>query len=203
VAGVAGLSVPFLHRGPRPPTQMMRAVYGDQFFYMLYFQQPDVPDADLGRDAATTMRRMLLSAGRVGDSLIAAMSSDAEGFVDRLPEPDGLPDWISADELATYVDTFSRTGFTGAINWYRNLDRNWELTEHLAERKVEVPSLFVGGGADPVLLMTPPSTMDGWVTDHRGDVIVPGAGHWVQQQAPDEVNAALVGFVESVRGDGS
>ena len=77
------------------------------------------------------------------------------------------------------------------------------FTEHLAERKIEVPSLFVGGGADPVLLMSPPSTMDGWVTDHRGDVIVPGAGHWVQQQAPDEVNAALVGFVDSVRGEGS
>ena len=198
VTGVAGLSVPFLHRGPRPPTQMMRAVYGDQFFYMLYFQQPDVPDADLGRDAATTMRRMLLSAGRVGDALIAAMGSDAEGFVDRLPEPDGLPDWISGDELATYVDTFSRTGFTGAINWYRNLDRNWELTEPVADRKVEAPSLFVGGALDPVLLMSPPDAQEAWLADHRGSVVVEGAGHWVQQEAPEAVNAALLDFLGGI-----
>ena len=80
-----------------------------------------------------------------------------------MPEPHGLPGWLSQDELDAYIAEFTRTGFTGGINWYRNLDRNWELTAHLAERKIEVPSLFVGGAADPVLLMTPPSTMDGWV----------------------------------------
>ena len=95
------------------------------------------------------------------------------------------------------------TGFTGGINWYRNLDRNWELTAHLAGAKVEAPALFVGGSSDPVLLMTPPAVMDGWVPDLRGTVLVDGAGHWVQQERPDEVNAALVRFVEAVRGEGS
>jgi pimeloyl-ACP methyl ester carboxylesterase len=203
VAGVVGMSVPFVPRGPVPPVQAMRQIFADAFFYMTYFQEPGVADADLGRDPAATMRRMLCGATTDGAGLDPSFfANDGRGFVERLPDPDGLPGWLRQDELDAYVHEFERTGFTGGINWYRNLDRNWRLTEHLADAKIEVPSLFVGGGADPVLLMTPPSTMDGWVTDHRGDVIVPGAGHWVQQQAPDEVNAALVGFVESVRGGG-
>ena len=205
VAGVVGMSVPFVPRGALPPTQFMRQALGDMFFYMLYFQEPGVADADLGADPATTMRRMLGGVSTEGGSGPdpSFFANDGRGFVERMPEPAALPDWLSQAELDAYVGEFERTGFTGGVNWYRNLDRNWELTEHLAERKVEVPSLFIGGGADPVLLMSPPSTMDGWVTDHRGDVIVPGAGHWVQQQSPDEVNAALVEFIGSVRGEGS
>ena len=203
VAGIVGMSVPFVPRGAMPPTQFMRQVMGDAFFYMLYFQEPGVADADLGRDAGATMRRMLCGLTTEGSGPDPSFfANDGRGFVDRMPEPQGLPGWLSQDELDAYIAEFTRTGFTGGINWYRNLDRNWELTADLAERKIEVPSLFVGGAADPVLLMTPPSTMDGWVTDHRGDVLVPGAGHWVQQEAPDEVNAALVGFIDSIRGAG-
>jgi pimeloyl-ACP methyl ester carboxylesterase len=205
VAGVVGMSVPFLPRGALPPTQLMRQVMGDAFFYMLYFQQPGAADADLGRDPATTMTRLLAatmpsSHGALDTAMFAA---DGRGFVERLPEPDGLPGWLAPDELDHYIAEFTRTGFTGGINWYRNLDRNWELTAHLAGAKVEAPALFVGGSSDPVLLMTPPAVMDGWVPDLRGTVLVDGAGHWVQQERADEVNAALVGFVEAVRGEGS
>src|SRR4029077_4930497 len=79
--------------------------------------------------------------------------------------------------------------------WYRNFDRNWALTERIDGAKVTVPSLFIGGTADPVLLMSPPAIMDGWVTDHRGNVLVEGAGHWVQQEDPEAVNAALLDFL--------
>jgi len=204
VAGVVGMSVPFIPRAPAPPIQIMRQVFAGSFFYMVYFQDPDVADAELGADPATTMRRLLAGAtmGEGGD-MTSFFADDGRGFVDRLPEPDALPGWLTQDELDAYVGEFERTGFTGGINWYRNLDRNWELTASLGDRKVEVPSLFIGGADDPVLMMTPPSTMEGWVADHRGDVIVPGAGHWVQQEDPDAVNAALVGFVDSVRGEGS
>ena len=78
------------------------------------------------------------------------------------------------------------------MNWYRNFDRNWHLTEHVAGATVTMPSLFVGGALDPVLAMNPPSVMDGHLDDHRGTVLVDGAGHWVQQERPDEVNAALL-----------
>jgi pimeloyl-ACP methyl ester carboxylesterase len=125
-------------------------------------------------------------------------ANDGRGFVERMPEPEGLPEWLTQEELDHYVTEFSRTGFTGGINWYRNFDRNWSLTEHLDGAKVEVPSLFIGGSADPVLVMAPPSIADGWLTDHRGDHLVDGAGHWVQQERPDEVNAALLDFIRSL-----
>ena len=198
VAGVVGMSVPFLPRSPMAPIQVMRQVFGDAFFYILYFQEPGVADADLGRDPATTMRRMLAGLRlpeEDGFDVGAASASDGRGFVERLPEADGLPSWLTQAELDHYVAEFTRTGFTGGINWYRNFDRNWALTERIDGAKVTVPSLFIGGSADPVLLMSPPAIMDGWVTDHRGNVLVEGAGHWVQQERPEAVNAALLDFL--------
>ena len=121
-------------------------------------------------------------------------------MVDRLPEPERLPDWLRQEELDHYVEEFTRTGFTGGINWYRNFDRNWELTEHLDGAKVEVPSFFVGGADDPVLTMSPPDGQEAWLSDHRGSVIIDGAGHWVQQEAPGQVNAALLGFLDELHG---
>jgi pimeloyl-ACP methyl ester carboxylesterase len=200
VAGVVGMSVPFLPRGPMPPVQLMRQAFGENFFYILYFQEPGVADADLARDPATTMRRMLagLSADPSEQGLSGLAAPSGAGFVDRLPEPKALPGWLTQEELDHYVEEFTRTGFTGGINWYRNFDRNWELTPQLAGAKVTVPSLFVGGTLDPVLVMSPPGIMDGWLEDHRGTVLVEGAGHWVQQEKPDEVNEALLGFVRAV-----
>jgi pimeloyl-ACP methyl ester carboxylesterase len=148
------------------------------------------------------MRRMLGALNRDAadpDLVASALANDGRGFVDRLPEHDELPAWLHEEELAVYVEEFTRTGFTGGINWYRNLDRNWELTPQLDGAKITVPSLFVGGANDPVLTMTPPSVMDGWLDDHRGTVVVDGAGHWVQQEKPAEVNAALIDFIASVR----
>jgi pimeloyl-ACP methyl ester carboxylesterase len=202
VAGVAGMSVPFIPRGPMPPVQVMRQIFGDAYFYVVYFQDPGVADADLGRDPARTMRSLLGSLSTAGadpDAVAAATANDGRGFVDRLPVVETLPDWLREDELAFYVGEFTRTGFTGGINWYRNMDRNWELTERVAGAKVTMPSLFIGGAFDPVLMMTPPAVADGWLDDHRGNVIVDGAGHWVQQEKPAEVNAALIDFVGQVR----
>ncbi len=200
VAGVVPMSVPILPRGPIPFMQLIEMAFADSFFYMAYFQEPGVADANLGADPATTMRRML--AGLMpadGEAPPADFSAnDGRGFVERLPEPAGLPDWLSQEELDHYVAEFTRTGFTGGINWYRNLDRNWELTAGFDTAKVTAPSLFIGGALDPVLLMTPVGVQDEVCADHRGNVIVDGAGHWVQQEAPAEVNEALLTFLKSI-----
>ena len=199
VAGVVGMSVPFIPRGPMPPIQMLRQVLGDSFFYMVYFQEPGVADEELGRDPRRTMRRMLAGASGSGD-VADMMANDGRGFIDRFPEPEGLPGWLDEAELDHYVEEFRRTGFTGGINWYRNLDRNWELTAHLDGAHVVVPSLFIGGRDDPVLVMSPPAVQEGWLDDHRGDVLIDGAGHWVQQEAPEAVDAALLGFLDQLHG---
>jgi pimeloyl-ACP methyl ester carboxylesterase len=200
VRGLVNVSVPHLPRGGAAPITAMRNALGDNFFYILYFQQPGIADAELGGDPARTMRRLLAAAplrpGAAPDP--ALFANDGRGFVDRVPEPDGLPGWLSAAELDRYVEEFSRTGFTGGLNWYRNFDHNWETTAELAGATVGVPSLFVGGALDPVLIMSPPAVGHGSLRDHRGDVVIPGAGHWVQQEAPTEVNAALAGFLDDV-----
>jgi pimeloyl-ACP methyl ester carboxylesterase len=206
VAGVVGMSVPFVPRASAPPTQLWRKAFGDSFFYILYFQEPGVADADLGRDAGTTMRRLLCGLAVRPEASVAESGlagSDQRGFVDRFGDPDELPAWLSQDELDVYVREFRRTGFTGGINWYRNFDRNWEMTPQLAGAEVQVPSLFIGGTLDPVLTMSPPAAQDRWLTDHRGSVLVEGAGHWVQQERPDEVNGPLIDFCDQITADRS
>lgn len=202
VTGVVGMSVPFSPRSPVSPLTLMRSVFGDSFFYILYFQEYGVADADLAKDPAATMRRMLcgvkMEPGAEPDPALFA-ANDGRGFVERMPEPDALPDWLTQDELDHYIAEFSRTGFTGGINWYRNFDRNWERTPQLDGAKIEVPATFVGGTADPVLVMSPPAGQEANITDFRGSTLVDGAGHWVQQEAPEQVNAALLGFLDSLR----
>jgi pimeloyl-ACP methyl ester carboxylesterase len=202
VTAIVNMSVPFLPRAPMPPVEMMRAAFSGAFFYIVYFQEPGVADAELGGDAARTMRRLLCGMSPSADQAPdpSFFADDGRGFVDRMPEPDGLPPWLSQDELDHYIDEFSRTGFTGGINWYRNMDRNWKLTERIDGMGVTVPSLFIGGALDPVISMTPPDATLDRLADHRGTVLVEGAGHWVQQEKPDEVNAALIEFIDGVRG---
>jgi len=205
VAGVAALSVPYQRRGPAPPMTRMRDRFAGVFFYILHFQEPGIADSELDADPAATMRRiMAMGSPRAGgadttaDAGFAAVADDGRGFLERLPEPEVLPPWLTAADLDVYVGDFMRSGFTGPLNWYRNFDRNWELTARLDGARVEVPSLFIGGTQDPVLLTTPPSVMDGWVTDHRGTIMLDGAGHWLQQERPAEVNAALLDFLADV-----
>jgi pimeloyl-ACP methyl ester carboxylesterase len=200
VKGAVVMSVPFLPRGEAPPLVGMRALFGDNFFYMIYFQEPGVADANLGADAGTTMRRMLAGLASGSGNPADFFAPGEAGFVERLPEPDGLPGWLTQAELDHYIAEFTRTGFTGGINWYRNLDRNWELTPELSgdRAKVTVPARLIGGADDPVLLMTPPAIQEALLEDDRGTVIVPGAGHWVQQEKPAEVNAALLEFLSGL-----
>jgi len=198
VRGVAGMSVPYLPRSRRPPTEIWKELFGETWFYILYFQEPGVADADLGRDPATTLRRLFCAvSGELDASSLASLTGprDGRGMVARLPEPERLPDWLSQADLDHYSAVFSRTGFTGGLNWYRNFDRNWELTPDLAGARIEVPALFVAGAGDPVLGMAPLDAMRAHTADLRGVVMVPGAGHWVQQEEPAVVNAALLEFL--------
>jgi pimeloyl-ACP methyl ester carboxylesterase len=204
VAAVVGLSVPPVPRAQVPPTQAFRKIFGDKFFYMLYFQQPGVADAELGADPAMTIRRMMGGLRRADDNVAALrmIRPGSEGFVERLPEPDGLPDWITTEELDHYINEFTRTGFTGGLNWYRNLDRNWEIMADPAAATITVPAMFIAGADDPVLGFMRPDRAAEVVTGPYREVIIEDAGHWLQQERPDRVNEILLDFLSSSQTDG-
>lgn len=198
VAGIAALSVPYTGRQEGRPTETWKAIFGDVFFYMLYFQERGPADEELGADVRRTIRSVIWTlSGEAPPGALKAVARGA-GFLDSLEEPSELPAWISEDDIDVFVRAFERTGFTGGLNWYRNFDRNWERGADLAGAKVVPPALFVGGDRDPVLAFIPVEAMGPHVGDLRGTVILPGAGHWTQQERPREVNEALVAFMQEI-----
>ncbi|MEV0672881.1 alpha/beta hydrolase [Mycobacterium sp. NPDC050441] len=192
VAAVAALSVPPVPRASGPPTQIWRKIVGDNFFYILYFQEPGVADAALGADVRQSLRRMIAMEG---------ISAPPDSLSERPLPP--LPDWITADEFEHYVQAYAETGFTGPLNWYRNFDRNWELTDpgsgRMKAQTINVPLLFVAGTGDPVLGFTPRDRVRDVATGDYREVLVDGAGHWLQQERPDEVNKVLLEFLEDLK----
>jgi pimeloyl-ACP methyl ester carboxylesterase len=203
---VAGLSVPFRPRGPVRPSSVMPQT-NDAVFYQLYFQTPGVAEAELEADPRGAILRLLFwGAGEARDPAAGAVNPRDVGMVPRTggfvrtgPEPP-RPAWLSAADLDFYGGEFARTGFRGGLNWYRNIDRSWELLAPWAGAVVTVPALYVAGDRDLVLAfrgmdqLLPALTR--FVPNLRKTVILPGCGHWTQQERPEEVNAALLEFLE-------
>jgi pimeloyl-ACP methyl ester carboxylesterase len=200
--GVVALSVPHRHRGATPPLQALRAA-GVTRFYWQYFQAPGVAEAEFERDVARTMRTILGAAGFGRQQpQDAPMMVPEAGFLAMIEEPKGLPEWLAEEDLAVMVENFSQSGFRGGLNYYRNIDRNWELTAPLQNAKITPPALFIGGTRDVVLhprfagaaLQAMPQA----VPNLRKTVMLEGAGHWIQQERPAEVNAELIGFLNNL-----
>ena len=198
VAGVVGLNFPPAPRGKLPTTQAYRKMVGDSFLYMLYFQQPDVADAELQHDPARTLRRIIgfdlqsLTDPEVATRMIAP---GPMGFIDRLPEPGEPPKWLDATEFGYYVSEFSRTGFTGALNWYRNFDRNWEILGSPATATIRAPALVIIGTNDPTQGFTPRDRATQVATGPYREIMLDGAGHWLQEERPTEVSTEIVRFL--------
>ncbi len=204
---VALISVPYLSRlwgGPRPTDGMRRMCGDDGMFYQLYFQEPGIAEAEFEANPRDFLSRIFFAAS--GDAVKAQrparmLFKRGERFIDALPQPEKLPPWLSRDDLDYFTDQFAHSGFRGPVNWYRNIDRNAENLAFLAGRLIEQPSLFIAGEYDGVLRMYPADYEMLAQTMPRltKKVIVPGAGHWVQQERATEVNAALLEFLAAVR----
>jgi len=195
---VMALSVPFRPRGSRQPTSVMPQT-GDAVFYQLYFQAPGVAEAELGRDVRRTLRMLLRTPTKEVNPLATMVPRDG-GWLSRMPEPASLPEWLTEADLAFYAGEFARTGFSGGLNWYRNIDRNWELLAPWARAQVQVPALYVAGERDLVLAFPGAKEMvenlKTFVPQLRRTIILPGCGHWTQQERPREVNAAMIEFLK-------
>jgi pimeloyl-ACP methyl ester carboxylesterase len=195
------LSVPYLQRSwadPRP-TDAMRAVAGDGEFYQLYFQEPGRAEAELESDVRRALTTFLyaLSGDAPPEKRWRYRFGRGERLLDSGGLPDRLPAWLTEADIDHFAGEFARGGFRGPLNWYRNMDRSWERTAFLSGAKLRQPTLFAAGEHDPVIEMYRPAyeALGETVADLRGNALLPGAGHWVQQERPREVNELLAAFL--------
>ncbi len=198
IRGVIGLSVPYTPRGSSRPVEMLRAVFTDGF-YICYFQQPGVADAELSADPRGTFRRLLCAASGEGSMGGIPVVPAGGGFLDMCPEPPALPGWLTEHDIDVFVAEFEQSGFTGPLNWYRNLDLSWELMAAWKHAPVTVPALYLAGDRDLVVSFSGgpgflPRLLD-IVPDLRDARLLPGCGHWTQQERPDEVSRAMISFL--------
>ncbi len=200
-SAVAGLSVPFRQRHPEaPPLALLRADGRDDF-YWFYFNREGVPEAEFERDIPAALRRVLVygSGDAPAGRTLGLMVAPGGGFLDGCEDPTELPAWLSPADIDSYAAGFRRSGFRGGFNWYRNLDRNWALTAPYQGAKLQPPALFIAGTRDGVIASKMGrkhlEQMDADVLRLRDKVLIEGAGHWIQQERPTEVNAALLRFL--------
>ena len=217
IRGVIGLSIPFNVRaatsgaagregdilgGELPPTQAMKARFGDNFFYILHFQTPGVGEYELQRDVRRSLRMFFYSASGDAPSRPFRAYPNTLGFLDGQIDTDVLPPWLTEEDLDYYTAEFTRTGFRGSLNWYRNMDRTWELMGAFAGKTVSQPALFIAGDRDGVISMNPAAVVQNLreiVPTLRDAVIIPGCGHWTQQERPREVNEAMLAFLDGLK----
>ena len=198
---VIGLSVPFRARGPVPPTSVMPRTDA-AVWYQLYFQEPGIAEAELDQNVRTSFR-----IGRINVSGDAPPRPEPFGMVPlrgglfaRVPPlPPPLPAWLTEADIDYYTSEFTRTGFRGGLNWYRNIDRNWELLAPFDGVPVRVPALYIVGDRDPVIKFP---GMDRHIADLpkfapqlREVITLPGCGHITQEERPTEVSAAMIDFI--------
>ncbi|MFB4301408.1 alpha/beta fold hydrolase [Actinomadura sp. NTSP31] len=200
VKALIQFSVPRVLVSSRPPGELYARLATRHFTHMHYFQQPGTADEELAREPGRFLKNVFwaLSGGyRYLDTW--RHPSEGNGYLDVLPEAPPLPwPWMSEAELAIYVGEFSRTGFTGGLNWYRANDHVWREKQNRPDEPVNVPTLFVVGDRDPVHEIMGAGSltaMEGLVPGLRGVHVLEGAGHFVQMEAADEVNAAMLAFL--------
>jgi pimeloyl-ACP methyl ester carboxylesterase len=195
------LAVPFGNRGDRPPTSAWRERYGERFFYMLYFQEPGVAEAELDANPRAVFERLFASPDT---PRFAAELQDpkatAGGLLSRLGQPKERPAWLTEEDLSLYTREYARTGFRGGLNWYRNFDRNWELGGEHPPPRIDLPTLFLAGDQDGLIGGRSAEELSASLRriapGLRRVVLFPGAGHWFHQSRPGEVNPQILSFLE-------
>jgi pimeloyl-ACP methyl ester carboxylesterase len=196
-SAVAGMSVPPPSRGRGRPLDILRES-GITNFYWQYFQTPGVAEREFERDVDVTMR-ILLGRG-FSDPSASLFIEDGKGFLGDISAIRPLPEWLSEADLTYFSEAYQKSGFRGGLNWYRNIDRNWELTAPWQGAQIRQPSLFIAGSSDSVITgligAKRVADMERVLPGLKQKLIINGAGHWIQQERADEVNAALIAFLK-------
>ena len=193
---VCGMSVPYVV-SKMPPIETMKFLFKDVFFYMIYFQEEGRVEKELEQDMRKSLIAVyssLTSDGEESQTFEPKPYTDEMTFLDSLGEHNKIPDFMSEEDFDFYLKEFENGGMRGPINWYRNIDKNWEITKDTHEKKISPPSCFIVGEHDPVAKwsLINPALHENLVSNH----IIKNAGHWVQQEKPDEVNNILLDFLK-------
>jgi pimeloyl-ACP methyl ester carboxylesterase len=197
VRAVAGLAVPYA-RLETPQLMTRQEFWGDRFWYIVYFQQPGIAEAELDADLRRSLRLTYYAASAdFRGNLMAMEKPKTAGFLDGIPEPTQELSWLSEDDLDYYVAQYRRNGFRGPLNWYRNLERNVAITPQLRDERVSQTAYFLAGAQDPVLAFPGDwlGAMDKWVPNLAGKELIEGAGHWVPMERPEAVTEHLLRFL--------
>jgi pimeloyl-ACP methyl ester carboxylesterase len=204
IRGVVGLSVAYGPRGPVSLLTTMQSILGDGF-YMVYFQQPGRAEAELERDVRRSIRTFLYSASGdapVGTSTAQPVVPPGKGLLDIMQAPETLPPWLTEQDIDYYTHEFERTGFSGGLNWYRTIEKSWELMGAWTGAPVLPPALYIAGERD--LVVNFPgyreliANLRAFVPNLKETLLLPGCGHWTQQERPLEVNTALIEFLKTL-----
>jgi pimeloyl-ACP methyl ester carboxylesterase len=197
VRAVVALSIPF-YPEPRDPAEIRRFSAG-RFNFVEYFQRPGAAEQEFARSPRKFLQAFFFGlsgdapAGTV-DRLFLHKPADA-ALLDGFPEPSALPAWLGERDLQYYTAAFERTGISGALGFYRNLDRDYPELQHIYRRQLGQPALFIGGGVEAAVRFGSLEPMQRAVPRLRGAMILAGCGHWLQQERPAVVNEALLGFL--------
>ncbi|KAK7264658.1 hypothetical protein RJT34_32268 [Clitoria ternatea] len=198
IRALVNLSVVFTPRHPqRKPLDTLRAVYGNDY-YICRFQEGGDIESEFAQIGTGRVLKEFLTYRNPGPLYLPK----GKGFGHPIDAPIELPSWLSEEECNYYATKYDKTGFTGGLNYYRNLDLNWELTAPWSGDKVKVPVKFIVGDID--LTYNAPGTKD---YIHKGGfkkyvplledvVVIEGAGHFVQQERPDEINKHIHNFFQ-------
>jgi pimeloyl-ACP methyl ester carboxylesterase len=203
VRAAVGVSVPFIE-WPAPPTAVFRRTYGDRFFYILYFQTVGPAEKELEADGRETLRQVLWAGSAAGAAHpFRDRPAEGGGFLDgadSIEWPSALPVWLTEEDLDRYTEAFEASGFFGPLSYYRNLDANYERVKDIPASVVSMPVFFIAGELDMVIRLDPGGVdrMARTLPDFRGAVLLPGVGHWTQQEAPAAFNDALLDFLATL-----
>lgn len=205
VKAVVALSIPYGGRALAKPIPHMRKVFGDKFFYILYFQEQGIAEKEFDANIRETLLRIYFALSAAGSERATQfVASDnpktAEKYFDTTILPEKLPDWLSETDLAYYVSRYEKEGFRGIINWYRCLDIYWERTPHLVGKKITQPTYFIAGKNDPITHMVRKAIkrLPTVVEDLQGVEFFDACGHWISCEQTELLNEKILEFIRSL-----
>lgn len=205
VRAVIALSIPYGGRALAQPIPHMEKVFGDKFFYILYFQEPGVAESEFDVDVKETLLRIYFSLSAAGSEratqfVASDQPASAEKYLDTTILPESLPEWLSEEDLSYYVSRYEKEGFRGIINWYRCLDIYWKRTPHLAGKKITQPTYFIAGKQDPITHMVRKAIqrLPTVVEDLRGLEFFEDCGHWISCEQTELLNEKILGFIDDL-----